>query len=368
LSLLGKRVFNKSCMRCVYRGIGFCFRSFGCVNSGIMASTLTRTSGKVGGMLQKPPLPTEFRGWMRLPRSVESTPELSKTEGTLKVSRSFDSGLSIGAVTPVSLSPALTHVSRSPISQSLSVDEGLSSFIKSNHKSNVQTAEVQATVSWNREKIKETLKEGHLIPDAVIGSLLKERLSQTECSRHGWLLDGFPRTHHQVDILAENESLPSIVIVVKVGDEELMDRLLNRRIDSETGKIYNLKYKKPPTEEIASRLTIRDDDSEHTIRERLANYRSEIPGILASFSEHDVPVVEIEAGDGVTRGELNMKIRSTILNLSLNRETSPGHPHNVVLCGPPGCGKGSQAELLRRDFGMVHVSTGDLIREALNRK
>lgn len=35
---------------------------------------------------------------------------------------------------------------------------------------------------------------------------------------------------------------------------------------------------------------------------------------------------------------------------------------NLVFLGPPGCGKGTQAELLANNYGYVKVSTGDLLR------
>jgi len=37
----------------------------------------------------------------------------------------------------------------------------------------------------------------------------------------------------------------------------------------------------------------------------------------------------------------------------------------IVLLGPPGSGKGTQAKKLSREFDLAHVSTGDLLREAV---
>ena len=60
---------------------------------------------------------------------------------------------------------------------------------------------------------------------------MKEKLNTPECKKHGWLLDGFPRSKTQALAMQVAGILPTHVILLDVPDEVLMDRALGRRLD-----------------------------------------------------------------------------------------------------------------------------------------
>ncbi|KAL0326334.1 UNVERIFIED_CONTAM: Adenylate kinase, chloroplastic [Sesamum radiatum] len=101
-------------------------------------------------------------------------------------------------------------------------------------------AEVAAGTE-NGKRAKEFMERGQLVPDEIVVMMVKERLSEQDSQEKGWLLDGYPRS---------------------VPEEILVERVVGRRLDPVTGKIYHLKYSPPETEEIAARLTQRFDDTE----------------------------------------------------------------------------------------------------------
>jgi len=63
--------------------------------------------------------------------------------------------------------------------------------------------------------------------------------------------------------------------------------------------------------------------------------------------------------DGLGRNlnSIYKKIESVSLPSSKNKEML-----NIVLFGPPGCGKGTQSAILKEKYGLVHISTGDVFR------
>ncbi len=119
---------------------------------------------------------------------------------------------------------------------------------------------------------KKYMESGELVPDVVIIGLIEERMKEDDAT-NGVLFDGFPRTIPQAEALSSIAEV-SAVISIEVPDEEIVERIVGRRMDPETGEIFHIKFR-PPSNEIASRLIQRKDDTEETVRKRLEAYHSQ---------------------------------------------------------------------------------------------
>ncbi|NIR52033.1 adenylate kinase [candidate division KSB1 bacterium] len=131
------------------------------------------------------------------------------------------------------------------------------------------------------------MKKGALVPDSLVIDMIMERINQPDAEK-GFILDGFPRTLPQAEALDEalskSDQQIQHVIHFDVSDGEIIARSTARRLDPETGKIYNIKYDLPPPE-IMSRLVQRSDDNEETVKNRLAKYHEETEAILDFYRQ-----------------------------------------------------------------------------------
>lgn len=123
---------------------------------------------------------------------------------------------------------------------------------------------------------------GELVPDEVIIGLIAERLEADDAVR-GVLFDGYPRTIAQAESL-ENVAKVSNVISIEVPDDEIVERIVGRRMDPKTGDIYHIKFK-PASDGIRPRLIQRKDDNESTIRNRLAAYHVQTAPLADWYDE-----------------------------------------------------------------------------------
>ena len=120
------------------------------------------------------------------------------------------------------------------------------------------------------------IDRGELVPDEVTAAMLKDRLSEAD-AKNGFVLDGFPRSVAQAEILdqmlSESGEKITSVIYIKVDDEEIVSRLTGRMICSKCQAPYHVRDHKPAKEGVCDKcggeLIVRDDDKPETIRKRL---------------------------------------------------------------------------------------------------
>lgn len=199
---------------------------------------------------------------------------------------------------------------------------------------------------------KEYMDTGRLVPDQTMINIVIARLQEADCVERGWLLDGFPRTGAQADALEAAEITCDGFIQLDVADESLVERVVGRRMDPETGKIYHLKYSPPPADnaELLARLVHRSDDTEEKVKVRIDAYNNNLSSIVSKYGKQRIMVDGNRPPNAVWR--------------ELKARVARAFKYQVVfVLGGPGSGKGTVCSRIASDFGYTHLSAGDLLRE-----
>lgn len=131
-------------------------------------------------------------------------------------------------------------------------------------------------------EIKALLDKGEFATDEMIINMVSKRIDDDDC-RNGFILDGFPRTLHQAEVLDEMLDRKGInldaVIEIQVPDEIIMERILGRYACMKCGQGYHDKFQKPKVYGVCdvcggTDFFRRVDDNKTTVQNRLVNYRA----------------------------------------------------------------------------------------------
>ena len=174
------------------------------------------------------------------------------------------------------------------------------------------------------EQAKEYMDRGDLIPDDVMCKVIMERLDSSEAA-DGFLLDGFPRTPEQANVLEDalerRGRRLNAALLIEVDDDEVVRRLSGRRICVKNQHLYHVDFDPPKREGVCdqdgSRLVQRDDDKPETVRHRLEVYHEQTEPLIKRYDEQGL----LRRFDGSrSPGEVHDHIRAAVATLRLEDE------------------------------------------------
>ena len=140
------------------------------------------------------------------------------------------------------------------------------------------------------EEVRAIMEAGQLVPDDLTIRVVRERTGRDDC-KHGYILDGFPRTPVQaamLEKLAVEQGNRIQAVLVDVPLEMLEKRMTGRRSCPVCGEIYNIHFKPPRTDNVCdlhpeAQLTHRADDNTETVQARLHTFEKQTRPLLEYY-------------------------------------------------------------------------------------
>jgi adenylate kinase len=141
-------------------------------------------------------------------------------------------------------------------------------------------------------EVQAIMNSGKLISDELTFQIVKDRTAREDCSR-SYILDGFPRTARQaemLEVLALEQGKEISAILVDVPLENLEKRMTGRRSCPICGEIYNVYFKPPKNDNVCdfhtkAQLNHRADDTEEKVKVRLATYEEQTKPLLDYYEK-----------------------------------------------------------------------------------
>jgi adenylate kinase len=174
------------------------------------------------------------------------------------------------------------------------------------------------------KEAKKYMDKGELVPDELINNVIGERLDSGEAD-DGFLLDGFPRTIGQAEMLEKTlegrgREL-SGVLLIDAPDDEVVRRLSGRRTCAKNSHVYHVEFDPPKNEGVCdqdgSRLIQRDDDKPETVRKRLSVYHDQTEPLIKWYEDRGL----LRRFDGTRPpDEVHDRIRATLATQRLEAE------------------------------------------------
>ncbi len=145
------------------------------------------------------------------------------------------------------------------------------------------------------KEAKSYMDKGELVPDELTVRILLDRVAQDDC-RNGYVLDGFPRTIPQAEVLdtelTKMGDKIDFAMNVEVPEENIVRRMSGRRACLKCGATYHIVHIPPVKEGVCdkcgSELVLRDDDKEETVKNRLSVYHEQTQPLIDFYDKKGV--------------------------------------------------------------------------------
>lgn len=142
---------------------------------------------------------------------------------------------------------------------------------------------------------KKYMDQGLLVPDELTVRILLDRVANEDC-KNGYVLDGFPRTIPQAEVLdkelAKLGDAIDYAINVEVPDKNIVNRMSGRRACLSCGATYHIKHVPPKADGVCDRcgkeLILRDDDKEETVKNRLKVYHEQTQPLIEFYNHKNI--------------------------------------------------------------------------------
>jgi len=165
---------------------------------------------------------------------------------------------------------------------------------------------LRAAISKGTEigmQAKSIIDKGELVSDELVIGIVRDRIFSTECEC-GYMLDGFPRTLAQAEILdqilSDRNQKIDVVFRLCVPDDMAIRRIAGRRFHITSGRSYNIEFNPPKIEGrddiTGEKLVQREDDKEEIVQSRLNTYH-ELTEPLVRYYQKQGIIKAIEGDD-----------------------------------------------------------------------
>lgn len=172
--------------------------------------------------------------------------------------------------------------------------------------------------------IKQEMAVGNLIADDIMIRLLRQRITQVDCS-DGYILDGYPRTIEQArvygDLVKELRKDIGVVIFLDIDKELALRRTLSRMICTACGSSYNKEVAELAPkivgfcDKCGHELKMRSDDVEETFLHRFDTYMEQTKPLIDYYNQRGIlKTIKIDSKDSAR--DIFNKIKQIMDSLS----------------------------------------------------